>query len=327
MKKKLKIKALRVITALVVTSLLLCTLLGCGGGKRDDGKISIICTTFPLYDWAKNIIGDVDTVSLELLVENGTDLHSFQPSVADVAKISSADLLIHIGGSSDTWVQDAVNQAKTTELLTLSEVDGITLYMVGGGEHEHVQGEEHSHGHSDFDEHIWLSLKNAAVCSEAIANKLSQLDNANSEKYLANLKSYKDKLNALDAEYQAAADTSEGKKFLFADRFPFIYTTNDYDIEYFAAFSGCSTDVSVSFETIITLAEELDKNSLSYVLVTESSDKKIAEQIIEESQSKSASILVMDSMQSATASQIADGYSYFDVMTSNLQVLRTALSK
>lgn len=310
---------------LVLLCMSLCLLAGCEGPSADGGKIQIVCTTFPLYDWTKNIVGDSDSVSVELLVKSGTDLHSFQPSVADIAKISSADLLIHIGGSSDTWVQDAAKQAKGTELLTLSEIGGITLRSTDM-EEEEMHGSAADHHHHDFDEHIWLSLKNAMVCSQAIANAVSALDAENATLYAGNLEKYRAELSSLDKEFEELTQNAEQKPVIFADRFPFIYTFSDYDIGYLSAFSGCDTDAEASFETVIKLAEAVDKDQIKYILVTESSDKKIANQVISASNSGNASVLILDSMQSVTYAQIENGASYTAIMRSNLEVLETVLA-
>jgi zinc transport system substrate-binding protein len=185
---KHKLRALAAL--LIIAALLLPLTVSCGKvPAEDDGKLTVVCTTFPIYDWTRSVVGDSETVNVELLVSSGTDLHSFQPSVADIAKISNAELLIHIGGASDIWVQDAADQAEDLRVLTLSEADGITLLSLSGDEHHHSH-EESDHSHGDFDEHIWLSLNNAMVCSRIIAATISELDKTNTEKYNDNLNKY-----------------------------------------------------------------------------------------------------------------------------------------
>ena len=317
----MKKRFMRILALLSALILILPLGVACGQTHGENGKINILCTTFPLYDWTKNVVGESDTVTVELLVSSGTDPHSFQPSVADIAKISESDLLIHVGGYSDAWIQDAAKQAKNTTLLTVSEIEGITLISLEGEEHTHSH-EEESHTHGDFDEHIWLSLKNAMVSSQYICDTVVSLDSNNAEYYKSNLAKYLDSLTALDAEYEALITS---KPLVFADRFPFRYLTSDYDIGYFAAFEGCSSDVDASFETVIELAKAIDENTLAYILVTESSDKKLAEGVIAQTQRKDAKIAILDSMQSATLNKIQEGYTYISAMKANLETLKTVL--
>ena len=298
-----------------------------------DGKLQILCTVFPIYDWAKNIAGDSENVEVSLLLTKGTDIHSYQPTVSDGVRIADADLVIRIGGSSDSWIADAAEGK--TPLLTLSEADGITLCESEGHEdgeehvHEHRHGEHEDSHHHEFDEHIWLSLKNAIVCSKTIAESLSSLDKINAEKYNANLKDYTKNLQALNDKYSLAAEGFGEKRLIFADRFPFIYLFSQYNIHYHAAFSGCSTDVEASFDVIIKLAEAMREEGAEYILVTESSDKRIAETVLSESypagESIAPQVLVLDSLQSVTPAKIDSGYSYIGAMEENLRVLQIAL--
>jgi len=327
--------------------LMLGILAGCGktpaadDNKDTDGKkLSIVATIFPAYDWVRQILGErASDVDLTLLLDNGADLHSFQPTADDMVKIANCDMFIYVGGESDEWVEDALSNAsnKSMVVVNLMDVLGDSVKeeeVVEGmqAEHEHENGDghdEHEHHHDEeekeYDEHVWLSLKNAAVLCAELANQLSQLDADHQEMYASNATEYIEKLSTLDVKYQEAAAAAKVKTVLFGDRFPFRYLVDDYGLSYYAAFVGCSAETEASFETIIFLAKKVDELELNTVLTIESGDGKIARTIIENTAAKSAQVLQMDSMQSTTAQDVEIGATYLGVMEKNLDVLKETL--
>lgn len=304
----------------------------CKKGREDDGVINIVCTAFPQYDWLRAIIGDDVGFSLTLLVDNGSDLHSYQPTVADRVEIAECDLLVSIGGESDEWAAEMLGQADDARLLRLFDVEGITLREVSsnGILSEHVHSEhgehgehEHHHEHGSYDEHVWLSVKNAIVCVEYFKKRLTALAPQSAELFSRRADSYIASLTALENEYKSLIKDLEVPRLIFADRFPFAYLTGDLGIEFCAAFDGCSTENNADLSTVARLTERADEWGAEYILVTESSDKRLAQSVIAASASQSAQILVMDSMQALTRARINDGEDYLSVMRENLEVLRT----
>lgn len=318
---------------------------------KNSGKIKIVTTIFPQYDWTREIIGDTNSADLTLLIGNGTDLHSYQPSIQDIAKISTADIFIYVGGESDDWVKDALKNAKNKNMtvINLLEVlgDNVKEEQIVEGmqaeeeeehhhdededhDHEHHEADGHHHHHDDedepeYDEHVWISLRNAKEICTAICDALCKKDSANAASYKANLTAYTSKLDTLDAKYTSTVKAASKKTILFGDRFPFRYLTDDYNLKYYAAFVGCSAETEASFETVIFLAKKVDELGLNSVLKIESGDGKLARTIINSSTKKSAAILTMDSMQSVTTKQAASGTTYLSVMENNLKVLEQAL--
>lgn len=300
-------------------------------GNDPSGKqLQIVTTLFPEYDWAKQILGDhADNAEITMLLDNGVDLHSYQPTVEDIMKISDCDLFIYVGGESSGWVENALQEAvnKDMKVINLLEVLGDSVkkeeLIEGMQTGEHTE-EEHAKG-PEYDEHIWLSLKNAGILCNAITDALTEIDPDNADDYQANMAAYSEKLSDLDASYQSAADTATQKTLLFGDRFPFRYLTDDYGLSYYAAFAGCSADTEASFETITFLAKKVDELGLSHVLTIEKSDQKIAQTIIQNTRDKNQKILALDSMQSTTSADISDGVTYLSVMEKNLDILREAL--
>ena len=304
----------------------------CGGTSelnKEDGKIKIVATIFPEYDWVKTVMGDkAEGADITLLLDNGVDLHSYQPTAEDILKISTCDMFIYVGGESDEWVEDALATAQNKDIcvINLMEVLGENVK-----EEETVEGmqEEKEHDHEDgdkeYDEHVWLSLKNAGTLVEAIAEGLIKTDQSNAQTYKANADSYISELKQLDEEYAETVDKAPIKTILFGDRFPFRYMVDDYGIRYYAAFVGCSAETEASFETISFLARKADELELPAVITIEGSDKKLAETIVKNTASGNMKILTMDSMQAATSKDAAEGITYISIMRKNLDVLREAL--
>lgn len=296
--------------------------------SESDNKLKIVATIFPEYDWTREILGDrLEDVDLTLLLDNGTDLHSFQPAVKDIMKVSSCDLLIYVGGESDQWIEDALKSAANPNMKTINLMETLKDFIKEEETVEGMQEKHHSHeeDEKEYDEHVWTSLRNASVAAEVIADTLAELDPENSDIYKQNLRSYQVELSSLDNEYQKTVDQSTHKTLLFADRFPFRYLVDDYGISYYAAFSGCSAESEASFKTITFLAEKVDELGLKEVFTIEKSDDRIAETVIENTRDKDQKVAVLNSMQSITSEEIADGTTYLSIMEDNLKVLKTAL--
>lgn len=309
---------------------------GCGGKSLPDNgdKISIVCTTFPHYDWVRNLIaGNEEKYELTLVMDNGSDLHNYQPTTDDMVIIGSCDIFIYVGGESDAWVEDALKQATNDDMkvINLMEVMGDSVR-----EEEIVEGmdtgsdEEHNHEdeaeETEYDEHIWLSLRNAQVMVTAIADVLAQTDSENKDLYEENTERYIEALSALDAEYSSTVQSAQRHTLIFGDRFPFRYMTDDYGLDYYAAFNGCSAETEASFETIAFLSGKLDELNIPVILVIENSDQSVAQAVVDNTASRNQRILTLNSLQSVTDKDIQSGVTYLSVMQDNLEVLREALN-
>ena len=471
---------------------------------NNSDQIKVVTTIFPEYDWVKEIAGDeASNMDLTMLLDNGVDLHSYQPTADDILKISDCDLFVYVGGESDEWVEDALKEAvnkdmqvinlldvlkdsiKTEEAMpgmqaeeghnhgyshfddsdvedrTLSDWDGdwqsvypylqdgvldevmekkaesgektaeeykeyyengyktdvsqITIdaenntmcfvkngvaskatyeykgYQIydyesgsrgvryffeatggdadapkyvqfsdhgiapGKAEHFHIyagndgfdalseemenwptyypadmSGTEIAedmleHEEKEYDEHVWLSLKNAQTLCKAIAEALETADPNHKDTYAANVDAYLEKLSSLDGQYQDAVANASQKTLLFGDRFPFRYMVDDYGLKYYAAFAGCSAESEASFETISFLAKKVDELGLKNIMTIENSDQKIAKTIRDNTKDKNQEILSLDSMQSTTSEDVKNGTTYLSVMESNLDVLKKAM--
>lgn len=321
--------------------------------QNNNDMISILCAGFSEYDWTRNILGDnPSNIRLEILNMSGTDMHSYQPSVADMVKIADCDLLIYTGGISEFWIDKATESSEkgNKELLSLMEYFEENPHLFPEyTQDEHKHEHEHSHRHDtdehidhtnesvedehgghehEADEHIWLSLKTAQVFCEKIASTLAELDPKNSDVYETNLKEYTAKLAALDESFDNAISSAVNDVLIFADRFPFTYMMQDYGIHSHAAFSGCSAETEASFETVIELAEDLNSDGVKHILILKNSTsgEKLAKTVIAAAKRKNVEISSLDSLQSVTASDIAEGYTYIDTMKRNMEVISECLN-
>ncbi len=290
--------------------------------QKNQTKLKIVATTFPQYDWIREIIGKDNTnVDLQLLMKNGGDLHSYQPTAGDIANIADANLFVYVGGESDEWVDDALKEKTNKDMKVVNMMQTLGDDIDEEEEGLEKESEDHDHEEIEYDEHVWLSLKRAQKIVKAIADELGELDSTNAKKYQENAEAYIAKLAALDKSYQSTVDTVENKTWIFADRMPFHYLAKDYGITTYAAFNGCSTETNASFATIVSLAKYADELGIKHIMTIEGSDKKLAKAVIENTTDKNQDILTLNSLQSVSQSDIDKGLTYYGAMEENLKVL------
>ena len=297
---------------------------GCSAKAGNNGKLKVVTTIFPEYDWVKEIAGNnLDNIDLTLLCDNGVDMHSFQPTANDIIKISSCDVFVYVGGESDEWVKDALKEAvnKDMQVVNLMELLGDAAK-----EEELVEGMQGEVEEGEYDEHVWLSLKNSQLFVLGIARAMGEADPEHKASYEINAERYNNRLQNLDSTFRNMVFNADKDTILFGDRFPFRYMAEEYGLNYYAAFTGCSAETEASFDTIVFLAGKVDELGLKAVLTIDGSDQSIAKTIIENTASKDQEILVLDSMQSATSKDSADGVTYIRVMDYNLSTLARALA-
>ena len=333
----------KILALMIAAILTVCCFAGCSSANEnktgsqtdskteDTSKLRIVTTIFPEYDWVREILGDkIDHAELTLLLDNGVDLHNYQPTADDIMKISSCDMFIYVGGESDEWVDDALQEATNKDMVVIDLLDvlgdsvkeeEVKEGMQGEDEEEEEEGEEEI----EYDEHVWLSLKNAKTLCSKISDELCNIDSENSDTYKDNVKAYNEKLDQLDSEYQSMIDSAKTKTLIFGDRFPFRYLVDDYRLDYFAAFVGCSAETEASFETIIFLANKVDELDAGTIFTIENSDKKIAETIKSNTKSKNQNIAELNSLQSVTSEQVNNGTTYLSIMQNNYNVLKEAI--
>ncbi len=295
---------------------------------KDDGKIDVVCTVFPQYDWARAISQNSQKIDVDLIVKNGSDLHSYfstSANLQDTYKIKHCDILIYCGGESEATVEQMLSSGSTNKNMTKINLLDIlkeqNLALAESGEED------------EFDEHVWLSLNNAKLFANEIASAFMQSVPEEKELFSQNLTTYITQLDDLNAKYENLAKTSKQNaqsknktpSILVADRFPFAYLVHDMGLNHKAAFSGCSAETNVSLSLQLELADFADAEGLDTILVLEGNDKNLANAVKEKAKTNITKILELNSMQGVSQTKINSGTTYLKIMQSNLTVLSQAL--
>ena len=320
------------LTALLLALTLVLPLWGCGPRPRaDDGKLNVVCTLFPYYDFARQIGGrDVD---VSLLIPAGKETHSFEPTPLDVITLSEADVFLYNGGESEQWVDDILSAAGENIAVTLPLMPRVSLLaeelaegMEGAGEHNHDDAhDEHDHD-SDaiaYDEHVWTSPVLAGELASAVCDALCQADPAHQEGYRARLTDYLAQLDELDAAFRDTVAAGQRRLLVFGDRFPLLYFCREYGLDYRAAFHGCASDTEPSLHTLKYLIDKVEAEDIPVVYTIELSSRKVAQAIAE---TTGAKVLTFQSCQTVSKQDMDAGATYLSLMWENVQALKEGLS-
>lgn len=311
------------ITALILTAVFSLALFCSCTPTQEIQGLHIVCTTFPIYDWTRNILEGCEGITLTLLLDSATDMHSYQATAKDIMTISSADIFIYNGGDSDVWAEDILENSVHSSVKVLNIMKSIGEENLYCQETAHSHDHSHDHHHHTHDEHIWLSPKKAVLAVNAIAKAISGVSQENAEKCIENSKNYSERLQKLSEEIENTVNTAPRNTILVADRFPFLYLAKDYSIDFHAAFMGCSAETEVSATTLIELVETADTLGLHTILITETANKDLAVTVKEHSENPDTKILVLNSIQSI---KDKDSVTYIGLMEENISVLKEALS-
>lgn len=320
------IKILRKTAAWMTLAAMLVSLGGCeasegGSTGTSDGRLSIVTTIFPPYDFVRQIAGD--KAEVRMLLKPGQESHTYEPTAQDILAIQNCDLFIYVGGENDKWTEDIL-KSFDEPVNTLKMIDCCDLLdetALEGMEHEHT--ENAGHDVHDTDEHVWTSLKNAEKISRAIAEKLSSADENNRDYYTQRLEDYVHRLDELDERFSQAVGSARTRVLVFGDRFPFRYFAEDYGLECYAAFPGCSAETEPSARTLAFLIKKVNEEKLPMVLYIEFSAKSVADSIAEQTGCKTA---LFHSCHNVTQEEIDGGATYLSLMEQNLAVLEEALN-
>jgi len=365
-------KAAGLFALIAVLIIPIAVLTGCGTeqpSEQDDGRIRIVTTIFPPYDFARAIAGDDTKADITMLLSPGEEIHSYEPTPMDIKKIQNSDLFIYTGGENDVWVDRILEnmgdkRPQTLRLVDLTDtvaeevVEGMMEerghehdhdhahdHEEAGGhgheaehdfeaEHDHEEADDHAHSshthsgdsseeeHEEADEHVWTSPVKAAEITEAIAAKMAEIDPDNAESYMANAAAYVEEIMKVDAAYREIVDNAERRTIVFGDRFPLRYFAEEYGLEYFAAFPGCSSEAEPSASTLAFLIDKVREEQIPVVFSIEFSNGNIARAICE---SSGAAARTFNSCHNVTREQMENGETYVSLMTENLGTVREAL--
>ena len=310
-----------------IISILLCAaiMLGitaCGSAdvKSSDGKISVVATIFPEYDFARAVAGD--NANIKMLVSPATEIHSFEPSPQDIAAVQNADLFIYIGGEGDAWVEKILSAVDTSKMKVLKMMDTVSVV-----EEEIVDGMEAEEEESDsdeieYDEHIWTSPKNAIAMVNAICGAISEIDRENADIYAENAAKYNAEIQAVDDEIKQVVDAASKKMLVFGDRFPFRYFADEFGLSYYAAFPGCSGETDASAATVAKLVKRIEENNLPAVFYVELGNHAMADSIANQTGTKA---LMLHSCHNVSKEDFDNGVTYVDLMKNNGEALKEGL--
>lgn len=310
--------------------LLIGVMAGCSHATSSEEKepIHIVATIFPQYDWIREIIGEENALfEVTLLQNDGIDLHNYQPTAEDLVTLGASDLFVYVGGESDGWVTEALAQSQNQSQRSINLVTAL-----GDAAKEEVlapgmeaEEEESDSEEIEYDEHVWLSLNNAETLVTVLLQEIQELDPEHQEEYAQNASNYIQELNSMDEDFRQEIAEVKNPILFFGDRFPFRYLADDYNLTYYAPFSGCSAETEASFETIAYLAGVADKENLNSIFVLNTSDQKIAKTIIANTTAQNQQIYQLDSMESVTEKDLLEGIHYDEVMQENLKTIEEAL--
>ena len=328
----MKLRWKRLLCAALCAALL--TACAAPAAPPEDGRLRIVTTLFPYYDFARAIVGDRAEVTL--LLSPGREAHSFEPTPLDAVTISRADVFIYNGGESEEWVDDMLDAAGEqigTILNMMDAVDVMEEVFVEGMQGAEAEEHDHEHGHDEdsqedsdeieYDEHIWTSPANAAALCQTICDALCEVDHANQEVYQANCAAYVAELNALDARFRALREGAARDLIVFADRMPLLYFCEEYDLRYRAAFHGCSTDTEPSLATLKYLIDKVAEEDIPVVYTVDLDSRKIAEVVAE---CTGAGIETLYSLQTVSRADFDAGETYISLMERNLKALERGLT-
>lgn len=290
---------------------------------KNSGKLNVVTTIFPPFDFTREIANDKARISM--LLKPGQDAHSFEPTPSDIKKIQSSNLFIYTGGENDDWIEKILNSMdkKPDTLKLLDIVNPLEEEIVEGMQDDAHSKNHHLNSHTEIDEHVWTSPKNAILIVEKIKEILIEKDSSNSDFYEQNYKNYVQKLKKLDDNYKNVIVNSKKRPLIFGDKFPFRYLANDYNLKYFAAFSGCSNETEASPKTISFLIDKVKQLDLPIVFYIEFSNGKIADAI---TNSTNAKKVLINSAHNITKQQFLQGVTYLSLMQDNLILLKEALN-
>lgn len=301
-----------------LTAILLLLVCSCSidTNKTDEEKISIVTTIFPTYDFSKNIVGELGEVTL--LLKPGEESHSYEPTPQDIIKIQSCDVFVYVGGMSDAWVETLLRSIDTSKIKLVTLLDCVSLIENVGG-HQHNDENEHN---GVYDEHIWTSPKNAVKMTKRISEAIISADSENVESYKKNTEKYIEELDELDSIFSDIVENKVLDTIIVGDRFPFIYLTKEYGINYFSAFDSCSDESEVSASTVAELVEETKKRNIKIVFQIEMSSGRIADSIASETV---AEVRLLHSCNNISRDEWESGETYISLMKNNAKVLKEAL--
>lgn len=317
----------RLFSLLLAGMMLLGGLSGCSAPAEQEERLSVVATIFPQYDFARQVMGGDD--NLTMLLRPGQEVHSYEPTPQDIIAIQNCDLFIYVGGESDAWIEDVLDGMDTSNMVILSLMDVVDPLeedtenvLENPEEHDHQEDGTHLH-EEEYDEHVWTSPKNAMLITQAICDALCEIDPDNAGQYQANTADYLTQLEALDAAFREVIGDAQRDTLFFGDRFPLLYFVREYGLNYYAAFPGCASETEPSAATVARLIDLVREEEAPVVYQIELSNGNIARSIAD---SSGARVETFYTCHNITADDFNAGETYLSLMQRNVESLKEALN-
>ncbi|MBR1414193.1 MAG: zinc ABC transporter substrate-binding protein [Bacilli bacterium] len=315
---------MKIVRRIIIIAMLFFSIVSLAGCNKnnENNKLTIISTSFPGYDLARAIIKNNSNIEVNMLLKPGAELHDFEPTPQDIKNIKNSDIFIYVGGDSDAWIEDILDDIDTDKTKIIKLMD-----LVDTVEEEHVEGMEENHDEDEeeeveYDEHVWTSPINAITITDKLKEKIIKIDTANKDLYEKNASNYINELNIIDKKIRDLVDNSKKKEIIFGDRFPLRYFVMEYNLNYYAAFPGCSEATEASAKTVSFLVNKVKQDKIPVVFKIELSSGKIAETIAKETGAK---VLEYNTAHNITQQDFDKGVTIVDIMNNNIKVLKEAL--
>lgn len=317
----------RLFSLLLAGMMLLGGLSGCSAPAEQEEGLSVVATIFPQYDFARQVMGGDD--NLTMLLRPGQEVHSYEPTPQDIIAIQNCDLFIYVGGESDAWIEDVLDGMDTSNMVILSLMDVVDPLeedtenvLENPEEHDHQEDGTHLH-EEEYDEHVWTSPKNAMLITQAICDALCEIDPDNAGQYQANTADYLTQLEALDAAFREVIGDAQRDTLFFGDRFPLLYFVREYGLNYYAAFPGCASETEPSAATVAKLIDLVREEAAPVVYQIELSNGNIARSIAD---SSGARVETFYTCHNITRDDFNAGETYLSLMQRNVDSLKEALN-
>ena len=333
----------KIIICLLAGLMLACSLSACGAVEASKntsaadaaaGKLNIVCTNFPEYDFVRQIVGS--KANITMLLKPGAESHSYEPTPQDIITIQNSSLFVYVGGDSDEWVANVLRSMDRSKMTVFKLMDCVDLAeeeLVEGMQPEADESEagakdeagatSESGEDPEMDEHVWTSPANAMQIVQKLSDTLCTLDAADADTYKANTETYLAKLQKLDNDFRQVIDTGKRREIIVGDRFPFRYFCKEYGLTYYAAFPGCSKDTEANASTVAFLINKVKSDGIPVVFHIELSNEQMCNSICEATGAKSE---LLNAVHNVSDSDFKAGATYISLMEHNVGVLKEALN-
>ncbi|MBL1126071.1 zinc ABC transporter substrate-binding protein AdcA [Streptococcus suis] len=285
----------------------------------EDGKLNIVTTFYPVYEFTKQVTGD--EANVDLLVKAGTEVHGYEPSAKDIARIQEADAFVYENENMETWVHDVEKSLDTTKVNVISATEGMLLLPGGEEEHEGHDHSEEGHSHA-YDPHVWLSPERAITLVENIRDSLVAKYPEKKDAFETNAAAYIEKLDALDAKYSETLSAAKQKYFV-TQHTAFAYLALDYGLKQ-VSITGVAADEDPTPSRLAELTEYINKYGIKYIYFEENASKSVAETLAKET---GVQLDVLNPLESLTDEDMKNGKDYISVMEDNLTALEKTTSQ